>query len=1271
VTVPAVQNPHVSLSKSTATTSFDHVGQVIAYTLVATNDGNVTLSNVSITDPNVGVLTCTPAQPATLAPLATLTCTGSHTVTQADLDAGAFANTATANGTGPADQSVSATASASVPASQTPSLALTKSASPTSYNAVGQVIAYTLVATNNGNVTLSTVSINDPTVGALTCTPAQPATLTPNATLTCTASHTITQADLDAGSISNTANAAGAGPQGQPITAPPATVNVPAVQNPHLALTKSASTASFDHVGQVINYALTATNDGNVTLHDVSISDPQLGALTCTPAQPATLAPGASLSCTSSHAVTQADLDAGKYDNTATAAGSGPQGQPVSDTASQSVDAAQNPHLSLTKSASPTTSYNAVGQVIAYTIVATNDGNVTLTGVSISDPIVGALSCTQPATLAPGQSLTCTGSHTVTQADLDAGSFHNAAGATGTPPSGPPVTPPPAEVTVPAVQNPHVSLSKSTATTSFDHVGQVIAYTLVATNDGNVTLSNVSISDPKLGVLTCTPAQPATLAPGTSLTCAGSYTVTQADLNAGQVNNTASASGSGPQGQPVSATASKSVPAAQTPHLALTKSADPKTYDHVGQVIVYTLVATNDGNVTLSNVSISDPMFASLSCTPAQPATLAPRDTLTCTGSHTVSQVDLDAGSIRNTANASGTDPANNPVPSQPATETVNAVQNPHLTFSKSTTTTSFDHVGQVIAYTLVAINDGNVTLHNVSISDPQLGALSCTQPVTLAPGQSLTCTGSHTVTQADLDAGSFQNTATASGGDPRGQPVTPPPATVTVPAVQTPSLALTKSASPTSYNTVGQVIVYPLVATNDGNVTLHNVTISDGKFSSLTCTPTQPTTLAPGASLTCTGSYAVTQGDLDAGSVSNTANAAGSGPQEQPVSATASKTVPAVQNPHLVLTKSASPTSYNAVNQVIAYPLVATNDGNVTLHDVSISDPKLGALTCTQPVTLAPGASLTCTGNHTVTQADLDAGKYDNTGSVSGTGPQDQPVSATASKTVPAVQTPALTLIKSASPTIYSYPGQVIVYTYVVKNTGNVTLSGPFNITDDKLGTFQCGTATSLAPGASITCTKSYTIQASDLNATNTGSVTNTATATNGTVTSNQAQATINQVASTGKITPTATTCQQFRDGTNGDLLDEMYNVKGNTINSIAPGVMFYYSKITWTSGATIEVRQSNTLGWKIMGVQQLIVWDANCVKTSATGTYNSTTGTVTFTTTGLTAATYYISIKYDPGSLVGQAVPTKPTNVYTFVTWINGTQIIPSWDSVNVKAK
>jgi len=61
------------------------------------------------------------------------------------------------------------------------------------------------------------------------------------------------------------------------------------------------------------------------------------------------------------------------------------------------------------------------------------------------------------------------------------------------------------------------------------------------------------------------------------------------------------------------------------------------------------------------------------------------------------------------------------------------------------------------------------------------------------------------------------------------------------------------KSADKTSVSAVGDVITYSFVVTNTGNVTLHNVTVTDTQIApavALTSGPTCPTsTLAPGIS--------------------------------------------------------------------------------------------------------------------------------------------------------------------------------------------------------------------------------------------------------------------------------------------------------------------------------------------------------------------------------------------------------------------------------------
>jgi len=107
-------NPHLSITKTATEKSYSAVGNVIHYTIVAKNDGNVTLPAVTVVDPKVSGLTCTPANGSSLAAGGTMTCTGTHTIVQADITAGHYANTACVDdGPGGATQ---ACASADVPA---------------------------------------------------------------------------------------------------------------------------------------------------------------------------------------------------------------------------------------------------------------------------------------------------------------------------------------------------------------------------------------------------------------------------------------------------------------------------------------------------------------------------------------------------------------------------------------------------------------------------------------------------------------------------------------------------------------------------------------------------------------------------------------------------------------------------------------------------------------------------------------------------------------------------------------------------------------------------------------------------------------------------------------------------------------------------------------------------------------------------------------------------------------------------------------------------
>src|SRR6201999_2288584 len=173
-----------------------------------------------------------------------------------------------------------------------------------------------------------------------------------------------------------------------------------------------------------------------------------------------------------------------------------------------------------------------------------------------TDPKVGPVTCAAGA-LAPGANRICTAAaYVLTQADVDNGKVDNTATGKGTPPTGPDVTDTDS-TTTPVPASPSIHLDKTAgAINDVDgngpDAGDTITYSFKVTNTGNVSLNPVTVTDPKVGTVTCTGGA---LAPGGNRTCsAAAYAVTQADVNAGVVNNTATAKGTPPTGSPVTDT---------------------------------------------------------------------------------------------------------------------------------------------------------------------------------------------------------------------------------------------------------------------------------------------------------------------------------------------------------------------------------------------------------------------------------------------------------------------------------------------------------------------------------------------------------------------------------------------------------------------------------------------------------------------------------------------------------------------------------------------
>ncbi|PDQ36550.1 MAG: hypothetical protein B5766_00175, partial [Candidatus Lumbricidophila eiseniae] len=300
--------------------------------------------------------------------------------------------------------------------------------------------------------------------------------------------------------------------------------------------------------------------------------------------------------------------------------------------------AAVGPGLSVVKSATPA-AVSRAGERVSYSFVVTNTGDVALSDVRVVDDMAGsALAVTCPTVgqpVAPGGTLTCTGSYVVTQADADRGRIVSAARASGQAPTPAGGTAPARTVSegssagvVTIASAPGLSVAKSFNRTTVARVGDRVSYSFVVTNTGNVTMSDIQVSDDLSlngGGLTVTcPTAGQPLAPGGTLTCTGSYVMTQGDIDSiddgGRIVSSARASGQAPT--PAGGTAPARTVSRWTTggsgiefragaRLSVVKSATPATVSRAGERVSYSFAVLNTGSVNLSDIRVVDDMAGS------------------------------------------------------------------------------------------------------------------------------------------------------------------------------------------------------------------------------------------------------------------------------------------------------------------------------------------------------------------------------------------------------------------------------------------------------------------------------------------------------------------------------------------------------------------------------------------------------------------------------------------------------------------------------------
>ena len=271
------------------------------------------------------------------------------------------------------------------------------------------------------------------------------------------------------------------------------------------------------------------------------------------------------------------------------------------------------------------------------------------------------------------------------------------------------------------------------------------------------------------------------VAPGAEVTATATYTVTEQDIVNGTFTNNVTVTFSGVDDKFTGTDTVDELEDAN-PHMTITKTTVGAEEGHIyklGEVINYKITATNDGNLTLTNVKVEDALTGNVGENAFTIDILAPGEAQTFDVRYVVTENDVLEGKVINNATGTATDPTDPDEPKTPVTpgekEDPIETPNPSLAVVKTSDKTGVVKLGETITYTITVTNNGNVTINDIEVTDELTGntgdnAFTIDR---LAVGETKQFTATYTVTEDDILEGTIVNRATATGKNPRNEEVT------------------------------------------------------------------------------------------------------------------------------------------------------------------------------------------------------------------------------------------------------------------------------------------------------------------------------------------------------------------------------------------------------------------------------------------------------------------------------------------------------------------
>jgi large repetitive protein len=789
------------------------------------------------------------------------------------------------------------------------------------------------------------------------------------------------------------------------------------------------------------------------------------------------------------------------------------------------------PALSILKQAGPTASgpwspflATATGGNVHFRFTLENTGDVPLTNLSITDDTLDVSACNAalsgitlevPDALDENHLFTCVAGPVV----ATSGSHTNVASADGQF-GATPVSSPESDAVFATTG---LTLDKTATQTSFTNAGDSLDYSYLVTNSGFAPLEGpVTITDDKTAV-SCPNVSTVGdldnfLDPGESVTCTATYVIAGADVTAGFVTNTATATVDGVSSNSDSVT----VVSTTSADLALTKTLTTAGPFNAGQPVSFTIAVTNNGPATATNVQVTD-VPSNLTITSvagggcaALPCTI-PSIAMGATVNITVTGTIVASGAFGNTATADG---------DQPDPDTTDntdqdgdtAGSSADVAVVKTLTTAGPYSAGQSVTFNIDVTNNGPSTATGVDVTDTptnltitSVSGACASFPCVIASINS-GATSSITVTGTINAAGAFENSATATPDQPDPTPGNNTDEDGDATGSTTADVSVVKTLTSVGPFTAGDTVSFTLTVANDGPATATNVQVTDTP-ANLTITGVSgsgcaalPCTIPALSSGTSTD-IIVTATIDGPGAFLNTATVDATEPDPDPTDDEDEDGDTAEASANLSLVKTLTTAGPHFAGDAVSFTIVITNFGPSDATSVQVTDTPSnlsitgvsgsGCVTfpCTIPsIPAGTDTSITVTGTITA------PGAFANTATATGAEPDPDPSDNTDDDGSATGPTADISLVKDLITAGPFTLGDSIDYTITISNAGpssatdinvtdvpsNLTITG---VSGSGCAAFPC-TIASLAAGDATVIHVTATITAG-------GIFNNTATAT------------------------------------------------------------------------------------------------------------------------------------------------------------------------------